>query len=99
MVNKEMEIKCSFCGRPESLVKQMVAGPNNLFICDECINSCYDMLKGKSEASRRFRSAHATRHKGQTRRIYRRPKRSKKGFERRRVQSLQKGDVQRKKQR
>ena len=54
MVNKEMEIKCSFCGRPESLVKQMVAGPNNLFICDECINSCYDMLKGKSEASEDF---------------------------------------------
>ena len=54
MINKDVEIKCSFCGRPESLVKQMVAGPNNLFICDECINSCYDMLKGKDEGAGDF---------------------------------------------
>lgn len=54
MVNKNAEIKCSFCNRPESLVKQMIAGPNNLFICDECVKSCYDMLKGSQESVQDF---------------------------------------------
>lgn len=54
MVSKNAEIKCSFCNRPESLVKQMIAGPNNLFICDECVKSCYDMLKGSHESVQDF---------------------------------------------
>lgn len=54
MVSKNAEIKCSFCNRPESLVKQMIAGPNNLFICDECVKSCYDMLKGSQESVQDF---------------------------------------------
>ena len=54
MVSKNAEIKCSFCNRPESLVKQMIAGPNNLFICDECVKSCYDMLKGSQEPVQDF---------------------------------------------
>ncbi len=54
MVSKNAEIKCSFCNRPESLVKQMIAGPNNLFICDACVKSCYDMLKGSQESVQDF---------------------------------------------
>lgn len=54
MVNKDVEIKCSFCGRPESLVRQMVAGPNNLFICDDCVKSCNEMLKGKPDSGDEF---------------------------------------------
>ena len=32
----------------------MIAGPNNLFICDECVKSCYDMLKGSQEPAQDF---------------------------------------------
>ena len=32
----------------------MIAGPNNLFICDECVKSCYDMLKGSREPAQDF---------------------------------------------
>ncbi len=35
---------CSFCGKGKEFTKQLVAGPNNIFICDECIELCKDML-------------------------------------------------------
>ena len=35
-------IRCSFCGKPQSLAKRMVAG-SNAYICDECILMCMDV--------------------------------------------------------
>lgn len=54
MVSKNVEVKCSFCNRPESLVRQMIAGPNNLFICDECVKNCSEMLKGANKPEPEF---------------------------------------------
>lgn len=39
------EDSCSFCGKPREKVKTLVAGPNGLHICDECISICQDILK------------------------------------------------------
>lgn len=39
------ENSCSFCGKPKEKVKTLVAGPNGLHICDECINICQDIIK------------------------------------------------------
>ncbi len=36
---------CSFCGKPEDLVKRLIAGRNGACICDECIEICRDMVK------------------------------------------------------
>ena len=45
------EIICSFCGRPQSQVRRLVAGPD-VYICDDCIALCEDILKeGEKEAS------------------------------------------------
>lgn len=44
MTNKEV---CSFCGKDESQVKQLIVGPNNLCICDECIKVCDSLLTKK----------------------------------------------------
>lgn len=38
------ELKCSFCGKSQSQVRRLVAGPN-VFICDECIEMCMDIIK------------------------------------------------------
>lgn len=35
---------CSFCGKPEDEVRRLIAGPENAYICDECISLCEDML-------------------------------------------------------
>lgn len=39
------EPKCSFCGRSASRVGRLIAGPG-VYICDECIESCIDILEG-----------------------------------------------------
>ena len=39
---------CSFCGKTEKEVYRLIAGPN-VFICDECIESCHEMLEAEFE--------------------------------------------------
>ncbi len=41
---KDNQKFCSFCGKPEDLVKRLIAGQNGAFICDECVEICRDML-------------------------------------------------------
>lgn len=38
------ELKCSFCGKPQSQVRRLVAGPG-VYICDECIEMCMDIVQ------------------------------------------------------
>jgi ATP-dependent Clp protease ATP-binding subunit ClpX len=35
---------CSFCGRSPELTRQLVAGPNGVYICDECVEVCRKIL-------------------------------------------------------
>lgn len=42
--------KCSFCGKTESQVKNLIAGQQG-FICDECIKACGDLLKSAPAGS------------------------------------------------
>ncbi len=44
----EMEKKvCSFCSKDQSKVRKMVAGPGGVFICDECVELCSDIMFGE----------------------------------------------------
>jgi ATP-dependent Clp protease ATP-binding subunit ClpX len=44
----EMEKKvCSFCSKDQSKVRKMVAGPGGVFICDECVELCGDIMFGE----------------------------------------------------
>lgn len=36
--------RCSFCGKPQTDVKKMIAGPM-VYICDECIYLCNELIK------------------------------------------------------
>jgi hypothetical protein len=42
---------CSFCGRPHSTVGPMVEGPNNIFICVECVRLAYEIAEGNRMGS------------------------------------------------
>ncbi len=44
--NREINehIRCSFCGKPQSEVKRLIAGPD-VYICDECVEMCVDILE------------------------------------------------------
>ena len=35
---------CSFCGKPASPTRHLVAGPNDIFICDQCVAVCQSIL-------------------------------------------------------
>ena len=37
-------IKCSFCGKPQSLVNRLIAG-NGSYICDECVRLCTSIIE------------------------------------------------------
>ena len=37
-------VVCSFCNKPDTAVRKMVAGPNGVAICDECVDACNDIL-------------------------------------------------------
>ena len=43
--NEKRMIKCSFCGKPQDLVRKLIAGPAGVFICDECIKVCENILE------------------------------------------------------
>ena len=30
------KVRCSFCGRPQEMTHRMVAGPEGIYICDDC---------------------------------------------------------------
>ncbi|NLC75351.1 MAG: ATP-dependent Clp protease ATP-binding subunit ClpX, partial [Clostridiales bacterium] len=36
--------RCSFCGRTENQVQKLIAGPNGVYICDECVSVCNDII-------------------------------------------------------
>ena len=37
-------IRCSFCGKPQSLVNRLIAGNNNCYICDDCVRMCMNIV-------------------------------------------------------
>ena len=38
--NGSQDVFCSFCGRYKDEVDKIIAGPNGIFICDECVDLC-----------------------------------------------------------
>jgi ATP-dependent Clp protease ATP-binding subunit ClpX len=42
---------CSFCGKSQHEVRKLIAGPS-VFICDECIDLCNDIIKEETQADK-----------------------------------------------
>jgi hypothetical protein len=54
-------LHCSFCGKEQSTVKQLIVGPHTTCICDECIAICQDAIQDKTWVGRwqaRWRGIH-----------------------------------------
>ena len=41
----EDKVRCSFCGKTQEQVRKMIAGSNGVYICDECIDLCAEILE------------------------------------------------------
>src|SRR5213592_3706725 len=40
-----MTYRCSFCGKSQDLVQRLIAGPGGVYICDECIDLCREIIE------------------------------------------------------
>ena len=56
------DYRCSFCNKRQDQVKKLIAGPNGVYICDECVALCSEIIANPptaptATASRRPRRA------------------------------------------
>lgn len=49
---EKIRLRCSFCGKTQQEVKKLIAGPG-VYICDECVELCNEILKEDSKRSRK----------------------------------------------
>ncbi|MCI9107189.1 MAG: ATP-dependent Clp protease ATP-binding subunit ClpX [Lachnospiraceae bacterium] len=43
------DIRCSFCNKRQEQVKKLIAGPAGVYICDECVEICADIIEEEYE--------------------------------------------------
>lgn len=49
--NSQRAYRCSFCGKAQTEVKTLVAGPG-VFICDECVQLCRQIITRKQKPAK-----------------------------------------------
>ncbi|MSP21662.1 MAG: ATP-dependent Clp protease ATP-binding subunit ClpX [Dehalococcoidia bacterium] len=42
--NRGVQYHCSFCGKNQDAVKRLIAGPGAVYICDECVELCQEII-------------------------------------------------------
>ena len=47
--NVDNSIRCSFCNKTQGQVRKLIAGPGGVYICDECVDICADILEEELE--------------------------------------------------
>ena len=57
----DRHLRCSFCGKSRDEVRKLIAGPT-VYICDECVNLCNDIIaedweEAKEEISAKLKKA------------------------------------------
>src|ERR1700756_5482066 len=40
-----VQYRCSFCGKSQEQVQRLIAGPGGVYICDECIDLCREIIE------------------------------------------------------
>ena len=46
---RNSEIRCSFCNKTQDQVRKLIAGPSGVYICDECVEICADIIEEEYE--------------------------------------------------
>ena len=52
-----MTYRCSFCGKSQDQVQRLIAGPGGVYICDECVDLCREIIEEEHNHSPRTRPA------------------------------------------
>ena len=48
--NNRRTVRCSFCGKTQDQVRKLVSGPNNTYICNECVLLCNEIVSDDVES-------------------------------------------------
>src|SRR5919201_367404 len=48
--NSRIQYRCSFCGKTQEQVRRLIAGPGGVYICDECIELCREIIEEEAAA-------------------------------------------------
>lgn len=48
---KQSSHRCSFCGRHHDEVERLIAGPENIYICNFCVELCHNLLLDEDSAT------------------------------------------------
>jgi ATP-dependent Clp protease ATP-binding subunit ClpX len=51
--NRKTKAICSFCGRSGNQADTLIEGPDNVFICPECVELCHNIIKQNRQAGGR----------------------------------------------
>ena len=46
-----MHYRCSFCNKGQEEVRRLIAGPNQVYICDECVQLCREIIEEEEPSS------------------------------------------------
>ncbi|MGN0308334.1 MAG: ATP-dependent Clp protease ATP-binding subunit ClpX [Lachnospiraceae bacterium] len=46
---KNSDVRCSFCNKTQDQVRKLIAGPSGVYICDECVEICADIIEEEYE--------------------------------------------------
>ena len=47
--NSEDQVRCSFCHKTQDQVRKLIAGPDGVYICDECVDICAEIIEEEEE--------------------------------------------------
>jgi ATP-dependent Clp protease ATP-binding subunit ClpX len=47
-----MTYRCSFCGKSQDQVQRLIAGPSGVYICDECIDLCREIIEEEQTSAK-----------------------------------------------
>ena len=46
---RNSDVRCSFCNKTQDQVRKLIAGPSGVYICDECVEICADIIEEEYE--------------------------------------------------
>lgn len=47
--NSDDQVRCSFCHKTQDQVRKLIAGPDGVYICDECVDICAEIIEEEYE--------------------------------------------------
>src|SRR4029079_6160542 len=47
--NSRIQYRCSFCGKTQEQVRRLIAGPGGVYICDEGIELCREIIEEEGQ--------------------------------------------------